>query len=272
MNLSHEQHLIGQVLYFAIRAHALGVSGAAVSNYEDDQKRPIKPFTTETKTSLGHSVFVTPGNVTSSSSNATSSTSASPDYVQQTNVTTNIPTIYNSRTLPLEQKLIDELKQQQQIADTQSYILQNANETVNYNNTLSRGYNPTPTINHDNRTLSPFESWSASQLLQEHEQHQRRRSPSLIDNYMDNDVQQFYASQHDQMSLLNNNPPVPPPPIYSTANPPYFYEPQQSHQLAQHPHPHQLQQHQQQHQQLPPQQYSHDALNPMTTPLHVTIT
>ncbi|EDS30092.1 conserved hypothetical protein [Culex quinquefasciatus] len=35
---------------------------------EDDQKRPIKPFTTETKTSLGHSVFVTPGNVTSSSS------------------------------------------------------------------------------------------------------------------------------------------------------------------------------------------------------------
>ncbi|KAL1379017.1 hypothetical protein pipiens_015208 [Culex pipiens pipiens] len=360
MNLSHEQHLIGQVLYFAIRAHALGVSGAAVSNYvrvfvpkpkratslspttsigtesyenvwssydeihdhhnrrvnihqriadtisleveillaiiagvifliiiilvccyyffikkrnsvqEDDQKRPIKPFTTETKTSLGHSVFVTPGNVTSSSSNATSSTSASPDYVQQTNVTTNIPTIYNSRTLPLEQKLIDELKQQQQIADTQSYILQNANETVNYNNTLSRGYNPTPTINHDNRTLSPFESWSASQLLQEHEQHQRRRSPSLIDNYMDNDVQQFYASQHDQMSLLNNNPPVPPPPIYSTANPPYFYEPQQSHQLAQHPHPHQLQQHQQQ--QLPPQQYSHDALNPMTTPLHVTIT
>ncbi|XP_053698600.1 calcium-activated chloride channel regulator 2-like [Sabethes cyaneus] len=322
MNLSHEPHLIGQILYFAVRAHALGVVGGSTSNYvrvfvpkpkratslspstsigtesyesvwssydeirenhnrrvnihqriadtislevevllaiiagvvfliiiiliccyfyffkkrtnphEDDQKRPIKPFTSETKTSLGHNVFVTAGNVTSSSSNATSSTSASPDYVQQTNVSPSIPTIYNSRTLPIEQKLIDELKHQQQMADTQSFVL-TPNDAINYNSTLSRGYKPTVTIN-DNRTLSPFESWSASQLLQEHEQHQRRRSPSLIDNYLDNDVQQFYNSQHDQMSLLNNsNPPMPPPPVYTTSNPPYFYEQQQTHQLQQ---------------------------------------
>ncbi|XP_029714356.1 calcium-activated chloride channel regulator 1 [Aedes albopictus] len=365
MNLSHEPHLIGQVLYFSVRAHALGVMGGSVSNYvrvfvpkpkratslspstsigtesygdvwssydeireghnrrvnihqriadtislevevllaiiagtifliiiiliccyyyflkkrnitqEDDQKRPIKPFPTETKTSLGHSVFVTPGNVTSSSSNATSSTSASPHYVQQTNVSTNIPTIYNSRTLPIEQKLIDELKQQQQMAETQSYILAQA-DTMQYNATLTRGFKPGPTIT-DNRTLSPFESWSASQLLQEHEQHQRRRSPSLLDNYLDNDVQQFYASQHDQMSLLNaggghtmgHNPPVPPPPIYSTANPPYFYEQHQQ----QPPPQHQPQHHLQQQQQLQQQYGGHDGtMNPMTTPLHVTIT
>ncbi|XP_055587867.1 calcium-activated chloride channel regulator 2-like [Uranotaenia lowii] len=366
MNLSHEPHLIGQVLYFAVRAHALGVAGGSVSNYvrvfvpkpkratslspstsagtesyesvwssydeirenhnrrvhihqriadtislemevllaiiagavfliiviliccyfyfvrkrnnaqEDDQKRPIKPqFPSETKTALGHNVFVTPGNVTSSSSNATSSTSASPDCVQQTNVSSNIPTIYNSRTLPIEQKLIDELKQQQQIVDTQSYIIQ-ANEPITYNTTLSRSYNPVPIG--DNRTLSPFESWSASQLLQEHEQHQKRRSPSLMDNYLDSDVQQYYASQHDQMSLLTgNNPPVPPPPIYTTNNGPYFYE-QTLQQQQQHPNPHQIQLppqhaqllHQQQQQQ---QQYTHDQLNSaMTTPLHVTIT
>ncbi|XP_058467189.1 calcium-activated chloride channel regulator 2-like [Malaya genurostris] len=352
MNLSHEPHLIGQVLYFAVRAHALGVAGGSTSNYvrvfvpkpkratslspstsigtesyetvwssydeirdghnrrvnihqriadtislevevllaiivgvifliiiilvccyfyffkkrdsshEDDQKRPIKPFPTETKSSLGHSVFVTSGNVTSSSSNATSSTSASPDYVQQTNISTNIPTIYNSRTLPIEQKLIDELKQQQQIGDTQSFV-HASTEVMNYNSTLSRGCKPTVTFS-DTRTLSPFESWSASQLLQEHEQNQRRRSPSLIDNFLDNDVQQFYTSQHDQTSLLNSNPPMPPPPVYSTTNPPFYYEQQQSHQLQHHQH---LQQQQQQ-----PHQYSHDSLNPMTTPLHVTIT
>ncbi|XP_055617142.1 calcium-activated chloride channel regulator 1-like [Toxorhynchites rutilus septentrionalis] len=346
MNMSHEPHLIGQVLYFAVRAHALGVMGGATSNYvrvfipkpkratslspttsigtesygavwnsydeiresrnhrvsihqriadtislevevlvaiiagtiflivviliccylyfvkkrnsthEDDQKRPIKPFPNETKTALGHNVFVTSGNVTSSSSNTTGSTSASPDYVQQTTVTSNIPTIYSSRTLPIEQKLIEEMKQQQ-ITDTQSFIVA-PNDVINYNASLSRSYKQPPAIVADNRTLSPFESWSASQLLQEHEQNQRRRSPSLIDNYLDNDVQQFYASQHDQMSLLSSNPPLPPPPVYSTANTPYFYD---QHHMHQHQPPLQ-----------PPQQYSNEALNPMTAPLHVTIT
>ncbi|XP_058116874.1 calcium-activated chloride channel regulator 1-like [Anopheles ziemanni] len=298
--------------------------------HDDEQKKPIKSFKSDTKLTSSHSVIVTAatnggaGNGSSPSSNSTTSSSSSPNHhghqpgqttLPQSNSydlghlgdhqTVGIPTIYNidddvllakkrysavinmgPPTHPMEQQLIEELKQQQHIIDTQSFILpnhhgsggipgvvngngnsQNNNNcsvsiisTTSNNTTLTRTYNPNAapgTIMVGGRTLSPYESWSASQLLQEHEQHQqqhqhapRRHSPPLIDDLIDNNVVQqpsFYGQQQqqpligggqplhpqhmlgqsgqpDQMSLLNNNhlnengsPPVPPLPIYTTS-------------------------------------------------------
>ncbi|XP_053671814.1 calcium-activated chloride channel regulator 1-like [Anopheles nili] len=274
--------------------------------HDDEQKKPIKSFKSDTKLTTSHSVIVTAaGNGSSPSSNSTTSSSSSPNHqatghgqttLPQSNSydlglgdhqTVGIPTIYNidddvllakkrySAVInmgppahPMEQQLIEELKQQQHIIDTQSFIMpghggptgngsivQNNNNnncsvsiisTTSNNTTLTRTYNPsTGTIMVGGRTLSPYESWSASQLLQEHEQqHQRRHSPPLIEDLIDNNVQQsFYNAgqphgqqlhqQHahvlgqpgsDQLSLLNNNhlnengsPPVPPLPIYTTS-------------------------------------------------------
>uniref|UniRef100_A0A182K2V7 Calcium-activated chloride channel N-terminal domain-containing protein n=1 Tax=Anopheles christyi TaxID=43041 RepID=A0A182K2V7_9DIPT len=273
--------------------------------HDDEQKKPIKSFKSDTKLTTSHSVIVTAaGNGSSPSSNSTTSSSSSPNHQTSNHggqtilpqsisydmglsdhQTVGIPTIYNidddvllakkrysavinmGPTHPMEQQLIEELKQQQHIIDTQSFIMPNhggptTNGTIGPNNnnnncsvsiisttsnntTLTRTYNPNAgTIMVGGRTLSPYESWSASQLLQEHEQqHQRRHSPTLIDDLIDNNVQQpFYNPsqqaqqlhpQHahmmgqpgtDQMSLLNNNhlnengsPPVPPLPIYTTS-------------------------------------------------------
>ncbi|XP_058056126.1 calcium-activated chloride channel regulator 1-like [Anopheles bellator] len=282
--------------------------------HDDEQKKPIKSFKSDTKLTNSHSVIVTAaGNASSPSSNSTTSSSSSPNHhassgpgqttLPQSNSydpmglsdhqTVGIPTIYSidddvllakkrysavinmgGPTHPIEQQLIEELKQQQHIIDTQSFILPNhaggpqaaGNGTLVSNNnnnnncsvsiisttsnntTLTRTYNPNAaTIMVGGRTLSPYESWSASQLLQEHEQHhQRRHSPPLIDDLIDNNLHQtFYnpvlggqpagglhhphamhgqPSGADQMSLLNNNhlnengsPPVPPLPIYTTS-------------------------------------------------------
>lgn len=107
-----------------------------------------------------------------------------------------------------EQQLIEELKQQQ---------MQNKVSGNNYSG-LSVISNPSMRNGH---TLSPYNSWSASQLLHEHE---RRHSPLQEEQMMVN------PSQMDQMSLnapsmdhvsLNGHypPPVPPPPALSNGYP-----------------------------------------------------
>ncbi|XP_055526468.1 calcium-activated chloride channel regulator 1-like [Wyeomyia smithii] len=239
------------------------------STHDDDQKKPIKCFKSDHRLSNSHSVIVTAaGNASSPSSNTTTSSSSSPNHPtgnQQPHIpssvsydmnlndhqTVGIPTIYSidddmmlskkrysamGPTHPMEQQLIEELKQQQHIIDSQSFIVPANNNncavsiisTASNNTTLTRAYNPNPMVP-NGRTLSPYESWSASQLLQEHEHHHphHHHPQALIDDLVDNNVpHQFYNTQphiqHDQMSLLNNNhlnestPPVPPLPIYTT--------------------------------------------------------
>lgn len=105
-----------------------------------------------------------------------------------------------------EQQLIEELKQQQQ---QQSYNhCQLSIISTNTNTLVTKG-----------RNLSPYESWTASQLLHEHE---RRHSP--VDEMMNQhafnnpDMQHLNHPHADQISLLNssiaagNGPPVPPLP------------------------------------------------------------
>ncbi|XP_055625136.1 calcium-activated chloride channel regulator 1-like isoform X2 [Toxorhynchites rutilus septentrionalis] len=240
-------------------------------SHDDEQKKPIKSFKSDNKLSSSHSVIVTAtGNASSPSSNSTTSSSSSPNHVSQTpqqipssvsydmnlgdHQTVGIPTIYNidddmmvskkrystmGPTHPMEQQLIEELKQQQHIIDSQSFIVPTNNNncavsiisSTSNNTTLTRTYNPNPMVP-GGRTLSPYESWSATQLLQEHEQHHHHphhHQATLLDDLVDNNVpQQYYGtqphSQHDQMSLLNNNhitestPPVPPLPIYTTTH------------------------------------------------------
>ncbi|XP_001850631.2 calcium-activated chloride channel regulator 1 [Culex quinquefasciatus] len=235
--------------------------------HDDEQKKPIKSFKSDHKLSNSHSVIVTAGNASSPSSNSTTSSSSSPNHANHhphmpnsvsydmnlnDHQTVGIPTIYSiddemmlakkrystmGPTHPMEQQLIEELKQQQHIIDSQSFLVPTSNNnncavsiisTASNNTTLTRTYNPNPTIP-GGRTLSPYESWSATQLLQEHDHHHPHHQPTLMDDLVDNNVpQQFYQtqphSQHDQMSLLNNNhlhestPPVPPLPIYTTSN------------------------------------------------------
>ncbi|XP_055587922.1 calcium-activated chloride channel regulator 1-like [Uranotaenia lowii] len=237
---------------------------------DDEQKKPIKSFKSDHKLSSSHSVIVTTaGNASSPSSNNTTSSSSSPNHQQQhipnsasydmhDHHTVGIPTIYNidddimmnkkrystmGPTHPMEQQLIEELKQQQHIIDSQSFIVPSNNNnnnnncavsiisTTSNNTTLTRAYNPNPIIPNGGRTLSPYESWSATQLLQDHhDQHHPHHPSTLMDDLVDNNIPpQFYNtqphSQHDQMSLLNNNlnmnestPPVPPLPIYTTTN------------------------------------------------------
>ncbi|XP_058812546.1 calcium-activated chloride channel regulator 1-like [Topomyia yanbarensis] len=247
---------------------------------DDEQKKPIKCFKSDHRLSNSHSVIVTAaGNASSPSSNTTTSSSSSPNHVNQqshlpTSVsydmnlndhqTVGIPTIYNidddmmitkkrystmGPTHPMEQQLIEELKQQQHIIDSQSFIVPTNNNcavsiisSASNNTTLTRSYNPNPMLP-NGRTLSPYESWSATQLLQEHEHHHPHHPPTLMDDLVDNNgPHHFYGtqphSQHDQMSLLNNNhlhestPPVPPLPNYTTTNngnsgPVYVYGQQQ---------------------------------------------
>nr|XP_029714364.1 calcium-activated chloride channel regulator 1-like [Aedes albopictus] len=237
-------------------------------NHDDEQKKPIKPFKSDHKSSSHNVIVTTTGNASSPSSNSTTSSSSSPNHANHqqhipTSVsydmnlndhqTVGIPTIYSiddditmskkryssmGLTHPREQQLIEELKQQQHIIDAQSFIVPTNNNnncavsiisTASNNTTLTRSYNPNPMIP-GGRTLSPYESWSASQLLQDHDPHHPHLpQPTLMDDLVDNNVpQQFYTtqphSQHDQMSLLNNNhitestPPVPPLPIYTTSS------------------------------------------------------
>lgn len=116
-----------------------------------------------------------------------------------------------------EQQLIEELKQQQmqnQQRDTYAGL------SVISNNSLQR----------KGHTLSPYNSWSASQLLHEHE---RRHSP--LDNMIPED-QIVNGSQIDHMSINGQNvdhmslnghqihaPPVPPLPAYSANGYPINY-------------------------------------------------
>lgn len=92
-----------------------------------------------------------------------------------------------------EQQLIEELKQQQQ----QQYGTVGMNVSVISGGTLQR----------NGRTLSPYESWSASQLLHEHE---RRHSP--MDEMLQPPPQQ-YTDQYG--NNLGVPPPVPPLPAYN---------------------------------------------------------
>ncbi|GLV34560.1 hypothetical protein CBL_09041 [Carabus blaptoides fortunei] len=126
-----------------------------------------------------------------------------------------------------EQQLIDELKQQQQHLQQQGELRQVPGNypgalSVISNNTLQRG----------GRTLSPYESWTASQLLHEHE---RRHSPSMMDELMQAEHQQMLPvhqqqPQQDHISITGQSldhvsvngahfsvlpPPVPPLPSYN---------------------------------------------------------
>lgn len=102
-----------------------------------------------------------------------------------------------------EQQLIEELKQQQSYNHCQLSII-----STNTNTLVTKG-----------RNLSPYESWTASQLLHEHE---RRHSPvdeMMNQNTFNNpDMQHLNHPHADQISLLKtsiavgNGPPVPPLP------------------------------------------------------------
>lgn len=91
-----------------------------------------------------------------------------------------------------EQQLIEELKQQQQYG------------TVGMNVSVISG----GTLQRNGRTLSPYESWSASQLLHEHE---RRHSP--MDEMLQPPPPQQYTDQYG--NNLGVPPPVPPLPSYN---------------------------------------------------------
>lgn len=89
---------------------------------------------------------------------------------------------------PTEQQLIEELKHQQQ--QQQQYGVS--------------------IISSEGRTLSPYESWSASQLLHEHEI--RRHSPQ--DEQMHHHMQQGTVDHYGVLIP----PPVPPLPAYGAQN------------------------------------------------------
>ena len=229
------------ICYFCVLKKRSGV-------HDDEQKKPIKSFKSDQKLT---SVIVT-ATGSSSSPNTTNSSSSSPVHQpmpqpthdqynyemnlnESMNQTVGIPTIYNidddvmmakkrysimgsGGNHPMEQQLIEELKQQQHIIDSQSFIVPNNTNcsisiisSASNNTTLTRNYNPNLLPN--GRTLSPYESWSASQLLQEHEQHQpRRHSPPMMEDLMDN------SGYHDHQMPYDGSPPVPPLPIYATTN------------------------------------------------------
>ncbi|KAF5270568.1 hypothetical protein FQR65_LT05466 [Abscondita terminalis] len=135
-----------------------------------------------------------------------------------------------------EQQLIEELKQQQ---------LQNQQRELNTPNNMYAGLSviSSNSLQRGGHTLSPYNSWTASQLLHEHE---RRHSP--LENMIPEDqllVQ--HQSELDHMSLNGQNvdhismnghqianqipdhynqthaPPVPPLPIYSSNGYPINY-------------------------------------------------
>lgn len=150
-----------------------------------------------------------------------------------------------------EQQLIEELKQQQ-IAHQQQRDLGNQNNgysggvSVISNNSLNRNGHP----------LSPFNSWSASQLLHEHE---RRHSPlDNVNEQMDPHQELLINSQVDHISLNGQNmdhmsltghhidpyqnqhhipPPVPPLPAFNSNGYPMNYNIYGVHQNNQPGHP-----------------------------------
>lgn len=126
-----------------------------------------------------------------------------------------------------EQQLIEELKQQQMAHQQRNDQM---NQTNNYGvlSVISNG-----TIQKGQATLSPYNSWSASQLLHEHE---RRQSPMEMGEEPLLTQHQEMMNQLEHMSLNGQNmdhvslsshqipehyntvhiaPPVPPLPIYS---------------------------------------------------------
>ncbi|XP_030763099.1 calcium-activated chloride channel regulator 1-like [Sitophilus oryzae] len=128
-----------------------------------------------------------------------------------------------------EQQLIEELKQQHQIHQQQRDNLPPAYSglSVISNNTINRNGQP----------LSPYNSWSASQLLHEHE---RRYSP--MDNMMSEEplmTHQEVLAQMDHMSINGQSmdhmsvnahqiteqypPPVPPLPAFNNGGYPVNY-------------------------------------------------
>ncbi|KAK9738117.1 hypothetical protein QE152_g10119 [Popillia japonica] len=126
-----------------------------------------------------------------------------------------------------EQQLIEELKQQQ-IAHQQRNDQMNQSNNYGVLSVISNG-----TIQRGQPTLSPYNSWSASQLLHEHE---RRQSPMEMGEEPLLTQHQEMMNQLEHMSLNGQNvdhvslsshqipehyntvhvaPPVPPLPIYS---------------------------------------------------------
>lgn len=107
-----------------------------------------------------------------------------------------------------EQQLIEELKTQQQHVLQSQYSRQDIMQTPNnFGNGLSVISSNTNTLTRNGRTLSPYESWSASQLLHEHE---RRHSPTddvMGHHNMGHHVPQPHEMDpmlgNDQMMLLN---------------------------------------------------------------------
>ncbi|XP_074040726.1 LOW QUALITY PROTEIN: calcium-activated chloride channel regulator 1 [Leptinotarsa decemlineata] len=114
-----------------------------------------------------------------------------------------------------EHQLIEELKQQQQLYQQRD----------DYGGVSVISVN---TVNRNQPILSPFNSWSASQLLHEHE---RRRSPLDL---MDQDQQEMsngdLISNHDHLSSNGHQvqehypPPVPPLPIFNDNRYPVNYD------------------------------------------------
>ncbi|CAG9817922.1 unnamed protein product [Phaedon cochleariae] len=112
-----------------------------------------------------------------------------------------------------EQQLIEELKHQQQM------------QQHNYGGVSVISNN---TINRQQPILSPYNSWSASQLLHEHET--RRRSP-MEGNLMEHEQEMMLNGDHmDHMSLNGHQiqehypPPVPPLPVFNDGRFPVNYD------------------------------------------------
>jgi hypothetical protein len=120
-----------------------------------------------------------------------------------------------------EKQLIEELKQQQQFQAQQQLII---GEMMDHCN-LSIISSSNPTLTRNGRILSPYESWTASQLLHEHE---RRHSPlddgALLYNHQEQlpPVPPLPYQQIDQQILVGTDNYIytstehMPPPQYST--------------------------------------------------------
>lgn len=123
-----------------------------------------------------------------------------------------------------EQQLIEELKQQQQ--QQQRDHLNTPNNNYSGLSIISN-----TTLQRNGHTLSPYNSWSASQLLHEHE---RRHSP-MQDEQLNQEMMigDQISLNVDHMSLNGHNmlpehyghpPPVPPLPTYSSNGYPMNYQ------------------------------------------------
>lgn len=139
-----------------------------------------------------------------------------------------------------EQQLIEELKQQQQHQQQRDHM----NTPNNNYSGLSIISN---TLQRNGHTLSPYNSWSASQLLHEHE---RRHSP-MQDEQLNQEMMlgDQISLNVDHMSLSGHNtlpehyghpPPVPPLPTYATNGYPLNYQIYGVHQQQQQQQPQQL--------------------------------